>query len=68
MPLVLKRSLHQTIEIDGPSVVRVNETRPGSVKLEVIASDDVRVLRGEVADAIRREVAAAESEGAVDAS
>jgi carbon storage regulator len=49
--LVLTRKKAETIQIGDEIVVKVIQTGRGSIKLGIEAPADVRVLRGEVADA-----------------
>ena len=49
--LVLTRKKSETIHIGNGIVIKVIQTGSGSIKLGIDAPADVRVLRGEVAEA-----------------
>jgi carbon storage regulator CsrA len=46
--LVLGRKPHQSIRIEGPSVVTVVSVRGNCVRIGIDASDDVRIMRAEL--------------------
>lgn len=50
--LVLTRKTAETIHIGNEVVIKVIKARSGAVKIGISAPDSVRVLRGELVDAV----------------
>ena len=61
--LVVSREVDETIEVDGPCKIVVTEIKCGRVKIGVEAWPNVKVYRGEVADARRHEQQLKEARG-----
>lgn len=48
MPLILTRHRGQTIVIDGPCVIRLIDWTKEAMRIEIVAEDSVRIMRGEI--------------------
>ena len=50
--LVLTRKAKETIQIGDDIVIKVIKTAKGTVKIGIEAPDDIRVMRGELAESV----------------